>query len=204
VALYAAQHNNSVEAWFAHVPGLLVAMPATPRDAKGLLKSALRGADPVLFLMHKRLSGVRGEVGGADEIVPFGVADVARPGRDLTIVAWSGMVPRALAAADELSSKGIGAEVIDLRTIVPLDTEMLEASVRRTRRVLVVTEEPRFASFAAEVVAHLHERVGREMAAPAVRLGALHAPVAHSPALIEHVIPQVDEIVDRAAALVVA
>lgn len=189
VALYAAQHNNSMEAMFAATPGLLVAMPATPADTKGLLKSALRGEDPVVFLMHKRLGGTRGEVGGPDEVVPFGQAATRREGSDVTIVAYSVMVSRALEAADALSRDGIEAEVIDLRTLMPLDLETVLRSVRRTRRVVVATEAPRYASIASEVAASVGEAAFDALDRPIVRVSGRHAPIAHSPSLFESVIP---------------
>ena len=120
VALGAAQHNNSLEAWFAHLPGLHVATPATPADAKGMIKSALRGQDPVVFLMHKALAGARGPVGDADELVPLGVARTLREGDDVTVVTYFGGVPKAMAAAETLAEAGVSAEVLDLRSVSPL------------------------------------------------------------------------------------
>jgi pyruvate dehydrogenase E1 component beta subunit len=195
VALYAAQHNNSLEGVFASFPGLLVAVPATPADTKGLIKTALRGDDPVVFLMHKRLGGVRGEVGGPDDLVPFGQAAVCRPGRDATVVAYSVMVDRALAAAETLAADGIEVEIIDLRTVMPLDMDTVVASVRRTRRAVVVTEAPRFASIASEVAASIGEAAFDRLERPVVRVGGKHTPIAHSPTLFESVIPGIDEIV---------
>jgi pyruvate dehydrogenase E1 component beta subunit len=198
VALYAAQHNNSLEALFASFPGLLVALPSTPADTKGLLKSALRGEDPVIFLMHKRLGSARGEVGGPDDLVPFGRAAVRREGGDVTIVAYSEMVVRCLAAAERLAADGIAAEVIDLRTVMPLDIDTVTASVQKTGRALVVTEAPRFASIASEVASSISEAVFDWLERPVMRLGARHAPIAHSPVLFESIIPQVADI-ERAA-----
>ena len=202
VALYAAQHNNSLEALFAHMPGLLVAIPSTPADTKGLLKSALRGEDPVIFMMHKKLSGTRGEVGGSDDLVPFGRAAIRRSGGDVTIVAYSHMVFKAMEAAVNLAKDGIEAEVIDLRTVMPLDFETVAESVRKTGRLVAVTEAPCFGSIASEVAARIQESVFDWLAAPVVRVGAKHAPIAHSPALFEAVIPQAADIERAARALV--
>jgi pyruvate dehydrogenase E1 component beta subunit len=202
VALYAAQHNNSLEAVFAHMPGLLVAIPSTPADAKGLLKSALRGEDPVIFMMHKKLSGVRGEVGGPDDLVPFGRAAIRRTGGDVTIVTYSQMVTKAMEAAGGLAQDGIEAEVIDLRTVMPLDFETVAESVRKTGRLIAVTEAPLFGSIASEVAARIQESVFDWLAAPVVRVGAKHAPIAHSPTLFESVLPQAIDIARAARELV--
>jgi pyruvate dehydrogenase E1 component beta subunit len=202
VALYAAQHNNSLEAVFAHIPGLLVAIPSTPADTKGLLKAALRGEDPVIFLMHKKLSGTRGEVGGPDDLVPFGQAAIRRSGNDVTIVSYSHMMLKALDAAQSLAQDGIEAEVIDLRTVMPLDFETVAESVRKTGRLVTVTEAPSFGSIAAEVAARIQESVFDWLSGPVVRIGAKHAPIAHSPTLFESVLPQAADIDKAVRALV--
>jgi pyruvate/2-oxoglutarate/acetoin dehydrogenase E1 component len=194
VALYAAQHNNSLESVFSHMPGLLVAIPSTPADAKGLLKTALRGEDPVIFMMHKRLSGSRGEVGGVDDLIPFGQAVIRRPGTDLTIVTYSHMVLKAMEAAERLAADGIQAEVIDLRTVMPLDIQTVADSVRKTGRLVAVTEAPCFGSIASEVAAWIQETMFDWLDRPVARVGAKHAPIAHSPALFETVIPQAADI----------
>lgn len=193
-ARYGAQHNNSVETWFAHMPGLLVAVPSTPSDVKGLLKTALRGADPVMFLMHKRLGGARGEVEGPDACLPFGQAVVRRSGADVTLVTYSVMVGQALKAADKMAERGIDVEVIDLRTLVPLDLETIETSVLKTRRLVLVEEAPRFAGFTGEIASTIQESMFGLLAAPVVRVGALHAPIPHSPPLIEAIVPQQSDI----------
>lgn len=194
VAFFAEQHNNSIEAWFAHMPGLLVVMPATPADAKGLLKSALRGEDPVVYLMHKRLTGLRGEVGGPDEVTPFGKAVVRRTGKDVTVVGYALMVHKALEAAEAMAEEGIDVEVIDLRTIVPLDLELIEESVRKTGRLVVVGEAPRHCGIGAEVAAAVQEAVFEYLDAPVLRVGAPHVPIPHSPALFEALIPSAADI----------
>jgi pyruvate dehydrogenase E1 component beta subunit len=176
------------------MPGLLVAMPATPADTKGLLKAALRGGDPVIFLMHKMLTGMRGEVGGPDDLVPFGKGAIVRPGRDVTVVAYSITVSKALKAADTLAREGIEVEVIDLRTIFPLDFALIAESVRRTGHVVAVGEAPRFGGIISEVAASIQEHVFDYLDAPVVRVGGQHVPIPHSPPLFESLIPQVPDI----------
>jgi pyruvate dehydrogenase E1 component beta subunit len=195
VSLFAAQHNNSLEAWFMHMPGLLVVMPSNAADTKGLIKSALRGEDPVIFLMHKRLTGARGEVGGPDDLVPIGRASVVLSGRHATVVSSGIVVTKVLKAADVLAREGIELEVIDLRTISPLDMELIEKSVRKTGRAVVVTEEPPYASVASEIAASVQERAFEYLDAPVVRVTAAHAPIPHAPKMMEALIPQVDDIV---------
>jgi pyruvate dehydrogenase E1 component beta subunit len=189
-----AQHNNSFESWFAHTPGLLVAMPSTPADTKGLIKSALRGEDPVIFLMHKLLAGVRGEIGGAEDLVPFGCGVVRRPGRDITVATYGVTVPRSIAAAEELASDGIEAEVIDLRTVAPLDLELVEESVRRTRHLVVVTESQRHGGIGAEIAAALSESLYDVLDGPVLRVGAPSVPAPHSAPLLARVTPSADDI----------
>jgi len=195
VALYAAQHNNSLEAWFMHTPGLVVVMPSNAHDTKGMLKSALRGDDPVIFFMHKRLTGARGEVGGPEELVPLGKAKVVREGTKATLVSAGIVVGKVLKAAEALAADGIDVEVIDLRTILPLDTRTIADSVRKTGRAIVVTEEPPYASVASEIAASLQEDIFEYLDAPVSRLTAAHAPIPHAPNLMESLIPQVDGIV---------
>jgi pyruvate dehydrogenase E1 component beta subunit len=195
VALYAAQHNNSLEAWFMHLPGLVVVMPSNARDTKAILKSALRSDDPVIFFMHKRLTGARGEVGGADELVPLGSANVVRTGQKATIISGGIVLGKALKAADRLLEEGTDVDVIDLRTIFPLDFETVLASVRKTGRAIVVTEEPPYASVASEIAATIQEEAFEYLDAPVTRVTAAHAPIPHAPNLMEALIPQVDHIV---------
>jgi len=202
VAFGGPQHNNSLESWFAHTPGLLVAAPSTPADTKGLIKSSLRGEDPVVFLMHKALTGLRGEVGGPDELVPFGRAALRRRGADVTVVAYSVMVGKALLAAEKLAEDGIDVEVIDLPTLAPLDLDTIEASVRRTNRLVVAGEAPLQASIVSEIAAAVQEAVFDDLDAPVVRVGAAHVPIPHSPALFQALIPQVAD-VERAVRAVV-
>jgi pyruvate dehydrogenase E1 component beta subunit len=195
VSLFAAQHNNSLEAWFMHTPGLVVVMPSNSHDTKGLLKSALRGEDPVLFFMHKRLTGSRGVVGGSEDLVPIGKAAVLREGADVTLISAGIVVNKIVKAAELLASEGIEAEVIDLRTIFPLDTDTIAESVRKTGRAIVVSEEPPYASVASEIAASLQESVFEYLDAPVQRLTAAHTPIGHAPNLMEAVIPQVEHVV---------
>jgi len=171
----AAQHSQSLEAWFAHVPGLVVVCPATPQDNYALLRASLACGDPVAYLEHKELWALEGPV-DVDQAVPLGRARVAREGRDLTIVSWSRTLHESLDAARALAAEGVDAEVIDLRTIWPWDRETVEASARRTGRVLVAHEAVQVAGFGAEIVATLAERGIARVA----RIGAPRAPVGYS------------------------
>ncbi len=195
VALYAAQHNNSLEAWFMHLPGLVVVMPSNPYDTKGILKSALRGDDPVVFFMHKRLTGARGAVGSADELVSIGKAAVVREGRSATLISCGIVVGKVLKAAEALAADGVDVEVIDLRTISPLDMDLIAGSVRKTGRAVVVTEEPPYASVASEIAASIQEDVFEYLDAPVARVTAAHAPIPHAPQMMEALIPQVEDVV---------
>jgi 2-oxoisovalerate dehydrogenase E1 component beta subunit len=174
-ALY---HSQSVEAFYAHIPGLKVVVPYTPEDAKGLLKAAIRDPDPVMYLEHKKLYRlVRADLGdGSDDLVPIGPAAVRRPGRDLSIFAYGLMVHEALKAASVLGSEGIEAEVVDVRTLRPLDTRTLLESVERTNRALVVYEDNRFGGFGAEIAATIAEEGFRHLDAPPTRLAGPDVP----------------------------
>ena len=198
-----AEHSASLEALAMHTPGLKVALPATPADAKGLLKSAIRDPNPVLFFEHKGLYRTKGPVPDGDEhLVPFGVAEVRRPGDALTLVATGLMVGRALEAAERLAADGIEAEVIDPRTLVPLDIETILASVEKTSRALVVHEAVRTAGAGAEIAAQIGERAFFSLDAPVWRLGAIDTPLPQDPELEQLCIPSVDDIVAAASELV--
>lgn len=190
VALSGAQHNNTIEMMFAQVPGLAVAVPSTPADAKGLIKTALRSEDPVIFLMHKRLSGVKGEVGGPDVLVPFGELAVAREGGDCTVVAYGANVMRAQRAAEALAREGVEVEVLDLRTLYPLDRAGVLAAVGRTGRAVVVDEAPELGSIASEIAALVQEELFDQLRAPVQRVCGARAPTPFSPPLIEANLPQ--------------
>ncbi len=193
-----AQHSQSFESWFAQVPGLKVVAPATPYDAKGLLKSAIRDGNPVLFIEHKLLYNTRGEVPEHDYAVPLGQADVKRRGRDITLVAYSRMLLFALEAAETLARRGIEAEVVDLRTVEPLDMATIIDSVRRTGRLLAVHESHANCGLGAEIMARMYEQAPEALEAPARRLGARHVPFPVAEALENAVLPQPADIV-RAA-----
>lgn len=177
----AAQHSQSLEAWYAHVPGLVVACPSTPADTKGLLKTAIRSDDPVVFMEHKNLWGRVGEVPDGDHLVPFGAARVVRPGKDVTIVSWSAQVHVAAEAAEGLEAEGIDVELIDLRTLWPWDKARVLASVEKTGRLLVTHEAVAVAGFGAEVAATVAEHLGAHLKAPVRRLGSPRALIAYAP-----------------------
>jgi pyruvate/2-oxoglutarate/acetoin dehydrogenase E1 component len=192
----AAQHSQSLEAWFAHVPGLKVVMPATPYDAKGLLKAAIRDPDPVVFIEHKMIYGTRGPVPDDDYVVPLGIADVKRPGSDLTLVATSRQVLRALEAAEQVAREdGFDVEVVDPRTLYPLDEATIVESVRKTGRALVVSEAPKRGGWGAELVARIVEDAFDLLDAPVIQVAAHDTPIPFAPTLEEHVIPGVTDIV---------
>jgi len=197
----AAQHSKSLEAWFAHVAGLKLVMPATPADAKGLLASAIRDDNPVIFLEHKLLYRTKGDVPVGEHLLPLGTADVKRQGRDLTIVTWSREVVFALEAADNLAAEGIEAEVLDLRTLVPLDKETILASIRKTHRALVVHEAIKRAGYGAEIVSLIVEEAFDDLDAPPRRLAGLETPIPYAAHLEKTVVPQVEDIVRAAKEL---
>ncbi len=185
----AAQHSKSLEAWVAHIPGLKVVMPATPADAKGLLTAAIRDPNPVVFIEHKALYNTRGPVPVGEHLEPIGPAVIRRPGRDVTLVASSRMVLEALGAAERLAQEGIEAEVIDVRTLRPLDVDTLASSVRRTHRAVVVNEGWRFAGFGAELAATIAEEAFAWLDAPVQRLGAADRPIPYAEPLERASIP---------------
>lgn len=190
-----AQHAQCFESLFAGIPGLKVVCPATPADAKGLLKTALRDENPVVFCEHKMLYAVRGEVpDGPDFTIPFGVADIRREGTDVTIIATSYMVQRALDAASLLEAEGISAEVIDPRTIVPLDMDTLSASVRKTGRCVIAQEAQPFCSFGGEIAYELQQRVFRYLDAPIERVSTAQVPMPYSRKLETLNVPTADRI----------
>jgi pyruvate/2-oxoglutarate/acetoin dehydrogenase E1 component len=196
-----AQHSQSLHTWFAHVPGLQVALPATPADARGLLVSAFADPNPVIVLEDKMEYGRRGEVPEALEGIPFGVADVKRPGRDVTVVATSSMVHHALEAAEVLAADGIDIEVIDPRTIKPLDVDGIVASVTRTGRAVVVDESYRSYGAGAEIAATISERAFDFLEEPVVRLGAADVPVPFNAALERRTIPAAGDILAAVRAM---
>ena len=191
----AAQHSQSPESWFMNVPGLKLVTPATPADAKGLLNTALRGEDPVIFFEHKMLYDVKGPVPeDADFAVPFGQANVLREGTDVTIIGVGIMVQKALAAADLLAEEDISVEVVDPRTLVPLDKETLIASVAKTSRVVVAHEAHTRSGPGAEIAAVLAEDAIEYLDGPIMRVGAKNVPLPYNPGLEQYVLPDVDNL----------
>ena len=185
----AAQHSQSLYAWVAHIPGLKVVLPSTPADAKGLLKSAIRDDNPVVFFEDKMMYQLKGPVPDGEYTIPFGVADVKRVGTDVTIVATSSMVHVALEAAARLDASEISAEVVDPRTLRPLDTETLVASARKTGRVIVVDEGYQQYGVTAEIAAVIAEAAFDALDAPVQRVGAMNVPVPFSPVLEDQTVP---------------
>lgn len=198
----AAQHSQSIEAWIANVPGLKIVAPGTPRDMKGLLLAAIDDYNPVVVLEHKLMYRIRGEVPDEPYEVPIGQAATLRAGTDLTIVAWSIMVQRALAASETLSEQGIEAEIVDVRTLRPLDRSTIASSVAKTGRALVVQEAPLTGGFASEIVASIVDSEAFDfLEAPIKRLAGLETPIPYNPDLERAVVPQEEDIVKAAVDL---
>ena len=192
----AAQHSQSLEAVYAHIPGLIVVQPATPKDAKGLLKAAIRNDNPVIFIEHKLLYNTKGPVPEGEYLVPLGVAEIKRPGSQLTIVASSRMVLFSLSASEKLADEGIDVEVIDIRTLKPLDMETIGNSVRKTHRLLIVNEGVHSGGFAAEVMARAYEEVFDYLDAPIVRVTAEDVPIPYNEKLELAALPSEQKIMD--------
>ncbi|MDK2855362.1 MAG: acetoin:2,6-dichlorophenolindophenol oxidoreductase subunit beta [Bacillota bacterium] len=191
----AAQHSQSLEAWFVHVPGLKVVIPSNPADAKGLLKAAIRDDNPVLYFENKDLFRMKGPVPDGEFLVPIGKANVVREGRDVTIVSYSITLHKALKAADKLAEEGIEAEVIDLRTIVPLDKETIFASVKKTKHLVIAHEATKNGGVGSEVAAVVAEEMIDYLDGPIKRVGAKFVPIPFSPALEPLMLPQIEDIV---------
>jgi pyruvate/2-oxoglutarate/acetoin dehydrogenase E1 component len=191
----AAQHSQSLEAWFVHAPGMVVVMPSTPYDAKGLLTSAIRDDNPVVFLEKRLHYGRRGVVPEEPYTIPIGVADVKRAGEHATVVAYSAGVQLALQAGRQLAADGIEIEVLDLRTLKPLDLDTIVESLRRTRNLVVVSEGARAGGFASEVVARIVDEAWELLASRPVRVTALDTPVPYAAGLERKVLPQVADVV---------
>jgi pyruvate dehydrogenase E1 component beta subunit len=190
-----AQHSQSLESWFVHTPGWRVVSPSNPADAKGLLKAAIRSDDPVLYLEHKALYPLKGMVPDGEHIVPIGSARVAREGSDVTLISWSLMVNRAVEAAERLATDGISVEVVDLRSLSPLDMDTVAASVRKTGRVAIAHEAARTCGLGAEIAARIAEECFADLKGPIVRVANPDVPVPFAPELERAAIPQVDDIV---------
>ncbi len=190
----AAQHSQSLHAWVSHIPGLKVALPSTPYDAKGLLKTAIRDENPVVFFEDKMMYQLKGPVPEEEYAIPYGVADIKRAGTDITIVATSSMVQVALAAAEALAREGISAEVIDPRTTVPLDEETLIRSARKTGRAIVVDEGYQRYGVTAEIASVIADGAFYDLEAPVKRMGAMDVPIPFSPVLEDLTVPTADSV----------
>jgi len=193
----AAQHSQSLEAWFTHVPGLKVVMPSTPYDAKGLLISSIRDDNPVIFIEHKLLYKITGEVPEEEYKIPLGVADIKRKGEDLTIVATSIMIQKTLYASKELEKVGISIEVVDPRTLKPYDKKTIIESIKKTGKVIIVHEACKTGGFGAEIAAMISESESFDyLDAPIKRLGGLDIPIPYNRNLERHAVPQIKDIIN--------
>lgn len=197
----AAQHSQSLEAWFTHVPGLKVVYPSTPKDALGLMISAIRDDNPVVFVEHKVLYSMKGDVPDINEPIPLGVADIKREGSDVTVVATGLMVHKALKAAEILSKEGIEVEVIDPRTLFPLDKEKIFNSLKKTHKIVIVTEEVKRGSWGGELAALIAEEMFDYLDAQIVRIGALNTPIPFTTVLENVVIPNEEDIIKAVRAI---
>jgi len=190
-----AQHSQSLEAFFYHVPGLKLAVPSTPYDVKGLLKTAIRDNSPVIFMEHKMIYPFKGPVPEEEYIIPLGKADIKKEGRDVTIFAYSNMVLKSLEAAEALKKEGISCEIIDPRTLVPLDIDLLLYSVEKTHRLVIVSEECRRGSIASDISARVTEEAFDSLCAPVKIIAGLNTPIPYNSTLEEASIPQVKDII---------
>ena len=197
----AAQHSQSLQAWVSHIPGLKVVLPATPYDAKGLLKSAIRDDNPVVFYEDKMMYQLKGPVPIEDYAIPLGIADVKREGKDITLVATSSMVQVALAAAESLGASGIAAEVVDVRSTLPLDRQTIIDSVKKTSRAIVIDEGHESYGVTAEVASVIAEGAFYYLDAPVKRMGAMDVPVPFSPVLEDQTVPTPQSVAETAKML---
>jgi len=194
----AAHHSQSLEAWFVHAPGVFVVMPSTPYDAKGLLKTCIRDDNPILFIEHKMLYNMKGEVPAEEYLIPLGKAAVRREGTDVTLVGYSRMALRAEEAAKTLAAEGVSAEVIDLRCLKPLDIDCVLESVHKTGRLVLASEAYQEANFVCEILAKVQQFAFDDLDAPVERVCAANCPVPMSPVLEDEAIPRADKIVAAA------
>ena len=194
-------HSGRPEAWLMHLPGLVVVTPATPRDTKGMLKYAIRSDDPVVFIEHAMLYNDPAPRGPEGELIPYGSAAVVREGGDVTVITYSAGVRRALAAAEVLAVRGISAEVVDLRSLAPLDRDTMLASAAKTRRVIVLSEDVHTAGVTAEIAAMIAEPLFGDLVAAPIRIAAADAPVPFAPALEEAIAPSASRVVAAATRL---
>jgi pyruvate dehydrogenase E1 component beta subunit len=195
-AQVAAQHSQALESWYAHVPGLVVVMPSTPKDAKGLLKSAIRDDNPVVFMENEVLYNYKGDVPEEEYHIPLGLSDVKRPGKDVTIVAWSRSVWTAQAAAEALAKDGIEAEIVDPRTLRPLDDELIFESVRKTNRCVIVEEGWPVAGFGAEIAHRVQKECFDDLDAPILRVTSADVPMPYAKSLETAYLPQATGVVE--------
>jgi pyruvate/2-oxoglutarate/acetoin dehydrogenase E1 component len=191
----AAQHSQSLEAWFVHIPGLKVVVPSEPADVKGLIKSAIRDDDPVMFFQHKKLFAKQGPVPEGDYVIPLGQAAIKRKGLDVTLLSYGAGYYLCQEAADALARKHIDAEVVDLRSLKPLDMETVAASIRKTHRTVIVHEACLTGGFGAELAARIQDELFDELDAPIKRVGAKDVPIPFSPPLEDFVLPSVEDVI---------
>ena len=192
-------HSQNPEMWFVHNPGLKVVCPATASDAKGLIKASIRDNNPVVFFEHKFLyRRIKEEVPGDDYVVPIGKARVAREGRDMSVITYAAMVHTALESAEILAKEGIELEIVDLRTLAPLDTEAIIQTVRKTNKAIVLHEDTKTGGIAGEIAAIINEGAFDELDGPIVRITALDTPVPFSPPQEEHFLPQIRDLIEKA------
>jgi pyruvate dehydrogenase E1 component beta subunit len=194
--MLSSQHSQNFENWYANTPGLTVVVPSNPYDAKGLLKTAIRNNDPVIFMESEQMYGDKGEVPEEEYTIPIGVADIKREGTDVTIVSFGKMMKVALAAAEELAKDGINAEVIDLRTVRPIDYKMLVESVKKTNRMVVVEEAWPLASISSEIAYHIQSNAFDYLDAPVKRVTCRDVPLPYAPTLIEASLPNVERTIE--------
>ena len=192
----AAQHSQSLEAMFYHVPGLRLAVPSTPADGKGLLKTAIRADSPVIFIEHKLLYMTEGEVPEAEYRIEFGKGDIKRAGKDATLIAWSNMIPRSLEVAEELAAEGIEVEVVDPRTLVPLDVELILESVRKTQHVVIVQEAVRRGGVASDIASIIQEQAFDYLDAPIEIVAGVNTPIPYNLELEKACVPQKEQIME--------
>ena len=192
----AAQHSQSLEAWFNHIPGLKVAAPYTPKDCKGMLKAAIRDDNPVIFFENKTCYSVKGEVPDEEYIIPLGKADIKREGESVTIVTYSNMVNVCTKAADMLQTEGISCEIVDLRSLLPLDYDTVIASLKKTGRIVVAHEAAKRGGMGGDIIAEISERAFDYLDAPPLRVGAKNIPTPYSEVLEKAVLPNVNDIVE--------
>ena len=199
--MLSSQHSQNFENWFANTPGLKVVVPANPHDAKGLLKSAIRDDDPVIFMESELMYGDKGEVPEEEYLLPLGIADIKRPGTDVTIVSFGKILKVALTAAEELEKEGISAEVIDLRSVRPIDYNTVVESIKKTNRLVIVEEAWPLASISSEIAYHTQKYAFDYLDAPVHRVTSWDAPLPYAPTLINEILPNVEKTIKAVKAV---